>query len=201
MKKLLLKALLPILLLTFTACGSKVPFVKEDALQDASLVYIYAPISVGSTDDMSDLTYKVRINNKRVEGKLKDGEYMRFALKPNKTTLSVTRHGVEEQVITLDLKGAEIYYLKADADLESDTFNFEIMDDITGLKEIARTNLAGETAVEEKDVLTELIEEKKEQTNTSLSKTEEIEKAYSLKEKGILTDDEFKKLKAEILAK
>ncbi|DAB28089.1 MAG TPA: hypothetical protein CFH78_04300 [Sulfurimonas sp. UBA10385] len=60
------------------------------------------------------------------------------------------------------------------------------------------------------NVITELVgtsESKKEEpsvqvsTVKSTSKIDELEKAYKLKEKGALTDEEFKTLKSQIISK
>ncbi|QOY51899.1 DUF2846 domain-containing protein [Candidatus Sulfurimonas baltica] len=217
MKNILIKATILITVLMFTACGTKVPFKKEEPLQGAALVYVYVPISVGSGEDMSGSSYKIRVNNKRIEGRIIDGEYKSFNLKPNSTTISTTRNDIQEQALKIDFKAGETYYLKVVNNSESATFELVQVDSTLGLKEIAKTGLAGSRAIEVDNILTELVEEdpqeeaqivskpvaKKVQSipATTSSKMDEVKKAYQLKVDGILTEDEFTKLKAEILAK
>ena len=57
-------------------------------------------------------------------------------------------------------------------------------------------------AVEEDSIITEFVgsnEEKDAESSHQLSKTDEIEKAYKLKERGIISDEEFQALKTNIL--
>ncbi len=194
--------LLSLALLLITACGKRVPFAAQEPLQNAALVYLYVSQDVGSDEEALDSYYKVRINNKKVDGKVRSGEYMVFNLKPNATTISVTRGAIIEQALKLQLQAGETYYLKVRGNLENDAFKFIEVSNSVGLNEIAKTGLAGSMAVEEDSIITEFVgsnEEKDAESSHQLSKTDEIEKAYKLKERGIISDEEFQALKTNIL--
>ncbi|QOY54470.1 hypothetical protein HUE87_11420 [Candidatus Sulfurimonas marisnigri] len=223
MKNLLLKSTILLILLVFTACSSKVAFAKQEPLQGASLVYVYVPqfVSTGENGNMG--SYKIRINNKRVESKIFEGEYQVFNLKPEKISISVTKDGIEERKLQMDFKEGESYYLRVINDVQNNNFSFVQAEKGVALKEIAKTGLSGSRAIELDNIITELVtpDEKQEstpivsaplapkpavqkvqiETLTTSSKMDEVKKAYQLKVDGILSEDEFTKLKAEILAK
>ncbi|MCW8838922.1 MAG: hypothetical protein OQK11_09505, partial [Thiovulaceae bacterium] len=75
-------------------------------------------------------------------------------------------------------------------------FEFEKVDSNIGFEEIKKTTLSG-ASVEEK--IDSLIKEDKEESISKRSKIEKIKEAHKLKEDGVLTEEEFKKLKTEIL--
>ncbi len=210
MKKI--KALLIATLLLFiSGCADKVPFKAQEPLENASLVYIYMPNQSEAVENYSYQDYDIRINGKRAEQKIKSGEYVAFHLKPNFVVLSVVRAQIEEQVVDLNLKAGETHYLRVRGNLENGRFAFEKVADKTGIKEIAKTGLAGSVMEDVDSAINELIEvvgsEKEAQTmqiapsQTSVSKTDELEKAYKLKEQGIITEEEFKTLKTQIITK
>ena len=194
--------LLTIVLLLVTACSSRVPFAPKEPLKDTSLVYLYVSSDESSGEEMSDPYYSIRINNKLVEDKIRSGEYIAFNLKPNITSISIIRGAIEEKTVQLELKSSQTYYLKARVNLYNDAFDLVEVNKTIGSKEIVKTGLAGSTAVEEDNILTELIssdKDKKEESSQTFSKTDEIKKAFKMKEEGIITEQEYKTLKAEIL--
>lgn len=202
--------LIAALLLFVSGCADKVPFKAQEPLENASLVYIYMPNQSEAVENYSYQDYTIRINGKRVEQKIKSGEYVAFHLKPNSVTLSVVRAQIEEQMVELNLKAGETHYLRVRGNLENGRFAFEKVSDETGIKEIAKTGLAGSVMEDVDSVINDLIEvvgsEKEAQTlqapaQVSLSKTDELEKAYKLKEQGIITEEEFKTLKTQIITK
>ncbi|MFA6192247.1 MAG: DUF2846 domain-containing protein [Sulfurimonas sp.] len=206
-------------LLLLGACGNKTPYSAQKPVENAALVYVYADSAVGSGEGMNSAYFNVRINNKRYLQRIKSGEYMAFDLKPEAMTISATRAQIEEKVVKLDLKAGQIYYLKIKDNLDGGRFEFEQMNEEVAVKEIAKTGLAGSSEESTKNIITEFVnpkEEKKEDTSAKLeptrtaqpnadtnglSKSDEIEKAHNLKEKGILSEEEFKALKTEILTK
>jgi hypothetical protein len=215
--------IMAVVLLLVTACGNKTPFAAQQPLENAALVYIYVTSEATSDESANQADYSIRINNKRYLERVRSSEYMVFNLKPEAMTISATRGQIEEQVIQLDLKAGQIYYLKVRDNLDGGKFEFEMVSNSVGAREIAKTGLAGSSEESPENIITELVnpkEEKKEDViitpttvtqpvvaaqpviNTkSLSKSDEIEKAYKLKEKGILSEDEYKALKSEILTK
>lgn len=208
-----------VILLLVSACGNKTPFAAQQPLENAALVYVYvnSEFSTGESANRSD--YNLRINNKRVMERIRDGEYMSFNLKPEAMTLSATRAQIQEQVLPLNLKAGQIYYLRVKDNLEGGKFMFEVVSNEIGAKEIAKTGLAGSSEESPENIITEFVNPKEDKAedvivkaepvanvqqvvNTkSLSKSDEIEKAFNLKEKGILSEEEYKALKSEILTK
>jgi len=65
MKKIKI-AVVGILLILLSACGSRVPFAPKTPLSDAALVYLYVSKNVGINEGSSDPYYRIRINNKLV---------------------------------------------------------------------------------------------------------------------------------------
>ncbi len=200
--KLLTTFLLFFILLFMSACGTKIPFKEQEVVADASLVYIYAPMSFSADDTIDNGDYSVYINNKRYEQDIKLGEYIPLNLKPKNTKLSVRAIDIEELSITLDLKPANTYYLKISG---SDTFSFKAVEENIALKEIRKTVLAGAFEKSVSETITELVgsdDDNKSVENkktTESSKLQELQDAAKLKEQGLLTDEEFKALKSDIL--
>ncbi|MCX6075791.1 MAG: DUF2846 domain-containing protein [Campylobacterales bacterium] len=209
-----------VILLLLAACGNKTPYSVQKPLENAALVYVYADSAVGYYGEgMTSTYFNIRINNKRYLQRIRSGEYLAFDLKPEAMSISATRAQIEEKVVKLDLKAGQIYYLKIRDNLDGGRFEFEQMNEEVAVKEIAKTGLAGSSEESTKNIITEFVnskEDKKENTSAKvestttaqpnadtngLSKSDEIEKAHNLKEKGILSEEEFKALKTEILTK
>ena len=196
------------ILLLLSACGSKIPFKKQEPLANSALVYIYLPSNIGTSDSDYSSDYNIRFNGRQVMEKISSNEYMAFNVKPEKVDVSVVRKQIEEKVISLDLKVGQVYYLKIEDNLAGNNFNFIRMNKSDAYPELIKTGLAGSSVESEDNIINVFTDEpKKEESvvatptaNTS-SKIDEIQKAYDMKEKGMLSEDEFNSLKSEILAK
>lgn len=194
------------LLLLMAGCANKVPFKESLPAENASLVYIYMPNYSELVEDISNQNYRIRINDKSVEGRIKSNEYMAFNLKSQTIKFSATRANIEEKTASLDLKVGGVYYLRIRDNLQNGSFSFEAVSKEIGEKEIIKTELSGSVLEDKTKILTELVgipETKKEEVKAQkpISTTDELEKAYNLKEKGIITDEEFKTLKSKIISK
>ena len=199
--KILKYSLVAFVLFFLTACGTKLPFSVQKPLKDASLVYVYIPDKITNEEDGSTQSkYTIRINDKRTKKSLVDGEYMPYNLKTGTITLSATKNALIEHGVKIDLKAGKTYYVKIDSESNGD-FKMMLVNEQKALKEISKTGLAGSYAVEDKEIITQLIEPKKKKEVTSTSKVDELRKAYQLKKDGILSEDEYKTLKREILTK
>ncbi len=200
--KILKYSLVAFVMFFLTACGTKLPFAPQKPLKDASLVYVYISNQINVDEDgASQSQYIIRINNKRTKQRIVSGEYMPYNLKAGTITLSATKNALLEHSLKLNLEVGKTYYVKI---VPSSNGDFEIVhvDNSVGLKEIAKTGLADTYMVEEDEIITQLIEpKKKEKTVTSTSKVDELRKAYQLKQDGIISEDEYKTLKREILTK
>lgn len=212
MKKI--KIVLAVVIALFiSGCGSKVPFKAQEPVAEAALVYVYVSDSYGDIESASYQSYSVRINGKRVGERLKAGEYTTLDLKPNPVKLSATKDQIIEKSLDLDLKAGETYYLKIRDNLEKGAFAFEHVPKEIGAKEITKTGVAGSMIDDIDNTITELVGTGKAQESQVVeatrevkapaptSKIDELEKAYKLKEKGIINDEEFKTLKSQIISK
>lgn len=212
MKKIKI-ALAVVIALFISGCGSKVPFKAQEPVAEAALVYVYVSDSYGDIESASYQSYSVRINGKRVGERLKAGEYTTLDLKPNPVKLSATKDQIIEKSLDLDLKAGETYYLKIRDNLEKGAFAFEHVSKEIGAKEITKTGVAGSMIDDIDNTITELVGTGKAQESQVVeatrevkapaptSKIDELEKAYKLKEKGIINDEEFKTLKSQIISK
>ncbi|WP_324172111.1 hypothetical protein [Sulfurimonas sp.] len=215
--------LLLAMLLLITACGSKTPFKVQKPLDKASLVYIYALSQITEDDDASDPEYSIRINNKPYMQRMKEGEYIVLNLKPQAMSISATKKEISEQVLEMNLAVGKTYYLKLSSS-EDGVVDFKQVDNTTGSKEIIKTGLAGSSEESTENIITEFVKSTETESMEvkavapavipvatpqkvtpppaqNISKTDEIMKAYEMKEKGIVTDEEFKALKINILNK
>lgn len=213
MKKIFVLSSFLLLGLLFVGCGSKSPYVERKPLDNAALVYVYVVSQSGVSDNNREHLYKIKVNGKNVEGYVKTDEYMALDLKPGSVEISATRADVEMQSIKLELKAGDVNYLKIKS--YSDAFaKFDIVksQEIIAKKEIVKTVDATSKSVIEKEIEgTSVFADKKETPKESAvqsvsqvapaSKTDELEKAYKLKEKGIISEEEFKTLKTQIITK
>lgn len=216
MKKTLLIIALLTLSTLFSACG-KIPFEKQKPMSEAALVYVYVTIDSGINDTDRMPEYVVGINGKNTKGSIKYGTYKYFNLKPGQVTISATRSDVEKQDIELTLDAGKIYYLRVKS-FSDDFAKFEIarVSSNVAYPELKDTTLADKFEKSE-DTISQLISSSSDEpevakakavevkaapvTTNSTSKMDEIQKAFEMKEKGMLSEEEFNTLKAEILAK
>ena len=218
MKKILVLSSLLAVVALFSGCSSKSPYKEQKPLNDAALVYVYVAPQSGVSESNKDHAYKIKVNQKSVEGYVKTDEYMALDLKPGKVEISATRADVETQSLKLDLKAGDIHYLKVKS--FSDAFaKFDLIKEqsIVAKKEIAKTVDATSKNIIEKEIesVTVFADKKAPVVESAAqtpapaqlpvqapaSKTDELEKAYKLKEKGIISEEEFKTLKSQIITK
>lgn len=201
-----MKKIVPILsiifLLFLSGCGTKVPYKVQEPLKEASLVYVYVTSINNFGENLSESSYQIRINNKKTTKKIMNNEYIAFNLKTGDITISVTRTQIEERSIKLHLEAGKTYYLRIKTDIDDGGFEFEEVKKSVGIQEIVKTNLAGATQEDNNSTKSPLIQtETQDEKKDTLSKTDEIKKAYELKNQGIISNEEFEALKKEILAK
>ena len=190
---------LPIL---FLSC-SKVPFQKQNIANDSALVYVYIEQDDGINDTSRNSNYKIGINGIKTLGTLSYGEYKYYRLRPEKLTINAYRADIEEQSIALELNASKTYFLciKSFSD-DFARFNITSVSPKIGYEALKDTSLAGEYKKTEVETSKYLIEDKaveKTKARPLKSKTDELMNAAKLKEQGLLTNEEFNTLKAEIL--
>jgi len=196
MKKILLA--LTMISLFFVAC-SKQPFIEKKPENSAALVYVYVVADNGINDTNRMPCYTVLLGEEQMDGCMEVGDYMEFDVKPGKINFNISRANIEIQSVELNLAANETKYLRVQS--YSDDFNkFKVVDrdQDVALKELSRTSLVG-SYLKKDTGPSKLVIPKEEKK--SFSKSDELEKAHALKEKGILSNEEFNKLKSEILAK
>ena len=212
MKKLLIIIAILTFSTLFTACG-KIPFVKQQPLENAALVYVYLDMDSGANDTDRMPNYVVGINGKDTEGSIEYGTYKYFNLKPGQITISATRSDVEKQDIELNLDAGKTYFLRVQS-FSDDFAKFEIarVNSNEAYPELKDTTLADKFEKSE-NAISALISSSSDEpevakakaveakASQSTSKMDEIQKAYDMKAKGMLSEEEFNTLKAEILAK
>ncbi len=197
MKKL---ALLILVALTFTAC-SKVPFKEESALQNASLVYFYVSNNPGSSENISNPKYMVKIDGQRVKTRVEGGEYLSFNLESKPATFTVIRNEIIEKHLKLELKEGATYYLKVVTNNTEGDFTFVQVDEAKGLSEIKKTHLAGEQAEDTDTFIDKLVDTEEDASDSEQSDADELERLHDLKEKGAITQEEYETLKAKVINK
>ncbi|MBU0719831.1 DUF2846 domain-containing protein [bacterium] len=195
---------LSIVLLLLSGCA-RVPFKEKEPLKDAALVYVYVSSESGINDTDRKPSYKITINEKQAEGYMHTNEYMVFDVQAKHTEFLAARADIEIHSLSLDLKAGETYYLRIKSYSDDfGKFEFKQIEHSLGLKELKSTYLAASVEKEKLiDELTEPLKSKDEntaETSKNISKTDELAKAYKLKEQGVLNDEEFEKLKTEILS-
>lgn len=239
MKKLLLTSILILSGLFFASCAGKKAFEATEVKSSESLIYIY--VLDGTNEVFDAVTYSVLVNGNLVGKNLKIGEYLKLDVKPKDIEVSLTRQNLEKYTLELNLKPGKIYYLRGQSQsVNFGDFNFELVNETQGAKEISKAVSATEYMIEgdildafvkpdkkvtskmsEKEVNT-MIEKKLKAMNPSVSsnpqvrtqrtyqqtsktssgsKLDDIKEAYNMKKQGLLSNEEFKAMKAEILAK
>ena len=171
----------------FISC-SKTPFKVQETLENKALVYIYVKTPEGLNDSNRYPKYSIKIDGKYVDGEIDHEEYIALNLDSADIKISAIRATIEVQSLKINLKAGSTYYLRIKSFSDDFAkFNFE---------ELPK-NIAFEEILSTQNVTPK--EEEKVQVIQTLSKSDEIQKAYDLKEKGILSNEEFEKLKADIL--
>ncbi|QFR50247.1 hypothetical protein FJR48_11105 [Sulfurimonas lithotrophica] len=193
--------------LSFFGCADKVPFKEQDPLENSALVYVYANKILQDNDAMNMGKYFLQINRIGIDKTLVENEYTAINLKASKNVqISATRSALITKDIDFSTESGKTYFFRINT-LPGGDFEFEEVDSTIGLKEIKKTKLSG--SILEKKIESLIYDDDKEEKEpikvapkveyVSKSKIEKIKEAHKLKEEGILTEEEFKKLKTEIL--
>ena len=208
--------LLSLTMLIFSACGNKIPFTKQEPLPESALVYVYLPANISDDDATFISDYNIRFNGRQVMERISSSEYMAFNVKPESVEVSVVRKQIEVKSVTLDLKIGQIYYLKIEDNLDGNSFDFVRVNKRDAYPELMKTGLAGSSVENEDNIINIFTDDEPEKEESAVvapdtsqaepvvqtsSKMDEVQKAYDMKEKGMLSEEEFNSLKADILAK
>ena len=208
MTKILSMVTLLVITVIFSACG-KVPFEKQEVKSDSALVYVYIEFPSGINDADRNPPYEIGVNGTKLKGDIRYGDYKFYRLKPTNMTISAYRAGIEEQSIEMTLSAGKTYFLRIKS-FSDDFAKFEItrVNSKVAYEALNETTLSGEYESTQAAISELIIEDKSEESAASTttvihskSKTDEILSAAKLKEQGLLSDEEFNKLKSEILAR
>ena len=182
----------------FVGCA-KQPFQEKKPEPKAALVYTYVVEDDGVNDTDRNPCYKVHLGEEYTNDCMNVGEYMAFDVKPGNVDFNIARANIEIQTVSFNLVAGETKYLRIQS-FSDDFAKFNVVDTepSDALNELKHTVLVGSYV--KKDIGPSKLIAPKEDSRV-VSKSDELEKAYKLKEKGILSEDEFNKLKSEILAK
>jgi hypothetical protein len=205
MKKIINSLLILAISLLFVSC-TKTPFKEETPLTNSALVYVYVVEGEIDNDAFKIPYYEVKINEKFVEGKIYPHEFLKYNLDADSVTIEVVRNDIEKKGVKLDLKRGESHFLRVKNNGSGFAkFDFEVVPRSQALSEIKETKYAKYEDAGVLDILITKDDVKKGEAKAShpsgevKSKTQKIKEAHALKEDGIITDQEFQKLKAEIL--
>ncbi len=200
MKKTVSILTLMMLSLLLTACADRTPFKEQTPLKDTALIYVYIPKTVSTGEESYNDPFSIKIDDKTVTLKLFQSEYVSYDIKPRKLIISAVRAAVEAQEITLELHSDERVYLRV-INLDDGTFAFEKIQENRALKEIAKTGVAGSNFIFSDDDKPQGLIETTPNDSKTRTQADEIQRLYEMKEKGILTQDEFETLKAKVISK
>ena len=199
MKNLIKLVISTLVLVLFASCG-KIAFKEVEPLKSTSLIYVYVVDSASSSETNANHCYKIAINGKNLEECAQIDEFLQYnGLLSEEIMMSATRADIEKQILKLDLKEGETYYMRINSFSDSfNKFEFVQVQKSLALKELKDMTQANPP--EKKSGSSELFKEAEEKSK-KISKPDEIKKAHKLKVEGLLSEEEYNKLKAEILAK
>ncbi|MEA3523171.1 MAG: SHOCT domain-containing protein [Campylobacterota bacterium] len=196
MKKIILLLNIAFLSIILTACADRTPFKEQKPLKNTALVYVYNAKTVSTDENTYENIFTIKIDNKIATAKLFESEYVAYDLKPRTVTISVLKAAIEVKNITLDLEAGESYYLRIKG---SESVEFENINEAQALKEIAKTGVAGSNYIFGAEDKVEGLVDTTSDNKKPRSEADEIQRLYDMKEKGIITQEEFQTLKAKVI--
>jgi hypothetical protein len=186
--------------LFLTGCTDRAPYAKEIVAADQAVVYVYRKY----TGYDMDSTYRLHVNDKLVKGVLNDKAYMHFALAPGEVTINAEKDIINQHSIKFVAKAGESYYVQMASTADTGAFDMKLMEYEEGSEAIKETVFHSpkdniEDYFKDENEKAEL--KQKAAVSTVPSSADEIERLYDMKEKGILTEDEFNTLKTKVINK
>lgn len=197
-----------IIVMLVSAC-SKTPFHESSISNNSSTVYVYVQTQESVNENMYDPCYKIAINDELLKECVEIDEFIELKnLQPQFVDVTAIREDIDRKKLVLNLEASKTYFLKIQSHSQLiGQYDFENVTRDVALKSISTMSMANPPKKEDDGILNFLVQSDKAPqevsnlTTTPASKIDEITKANEMREKGIISDEEFNKLKAEILAK
>ena len=173
-------------------CSVGLDATYADAVDNTALVYIYRLATPG----LDANNYRIYVDHKYTHQLLKANEYFPFHIKAGDLTISAMTNSIIEHKIAMNLETKKEYFLKI-TPIEGGDFTLKEVSQTQAINELAATQLSG-SEIKEDPTLSKVVDNTK---TTQVSASDEITKLYEMKEKGIITEAEYQKLKAKVIAK
>ncbi|OQX59957.1 MAG: hypothetical protein B5M52_01650 [Helicobacteraceae bacterium 4484_230] len=211
MRKILSLCLFAVMLtLFYTGCAPRPEYKPSVQKSNRTLLYVYCLEAVKS----SDYGYEIRVNDMTEPLILRDNGYLVFELDSKDISISAQNSddiaGVVDRdtIVLKNVKKGKSYYVKAIIS-EGEKVDLVAVDSLKAQKEIKNTVLYDQEEntyhlfVNDTDKVSgpAVIESDTASSSVAGSDAQEIEKLYELKEKGVISDDEFRRLKKKIIEK
>ncbi len=188
-----------IVMAVITGCATRTAYHDSYMTEDKAVLYVYRPNSVYNNENVYDV-----IIDDIVKGQIYEDAYTSITIDPGHLAVTIRNHdaimgNVEKKTITFEsVQAGNAYYIRIDV-TERDIFKAEAVGQERAKEEIAKTSLVDADAKKFKVYKSAGTVE--EVAPAPVSTSEEIEKLYSLKEKGAITEEEYNMLKAKAIAK
>lgn len=185
-------------LILMSGCADRAPYVESAVKSDKALVYVYRPESYFNEAKIYDI-----VIGGEVKAKLHDNGYVPVEIDPGTSALTVRNSDalmatLENKTIDLvDVRGGSVHYIKVDVAAQ-DAFSAKAVSMQTAKGEIAKTVLYDVNA--KKFNVYSPASQGGAPVRQEASSVEKLEKLFELKEKGALSEEEFAKMKAKIIA-
>jgi hypothetical protein len=211
MKKILHFCLFAVVLMLFyTGCAPRPEYKPSVQKSDKTLLYVYCLEAVKS----SDYSYDIRVNDMPQPLVLRDNGYLVFELDSKDITVSACNSedvaGIldRDTIVLKNVEKGKSYYVKAVIG-EGEKIDLVVLDSLKAKKEIKNTVLYDQDENtfhlfnNDADKVSgpAVIGSDTASSPAPGSDAQEIEKLYELKEKGAISDDEFRRLKKKIIEK
>ena len=188
-----------IVLFLFAGCGPRMPYAEHTVAPDKAMVYVYRPKSVNAEGSLHEI-----VIDGSVRGRVDDSGYFPVPVDPGRVDITVRNSDivvgtVENKTVHLEnARAGGVYYVKVDLSRE-DIYSVKLVDAAEARGEIAKTFLYDSTRTD-----INLRENSAAYTaapaKEAPSSLDELERLFALKEKGALTQEEFERMKAKIIA-
>ena len=188
-----------VILLLLAGCGPRVPYAEHTVAPDKAMVYVYRPKSVNGEGALHEI-----VIDGSVRGRVDDSGYFPVPVDPGRVDITVRNSDivvgtVENKTVRLeDARAGGVYFVKVDLSRE-DIYSVVLVDSAEAQDEIAKTFLYDSTRTDI-NVRENSAAYTAAPVKEAPSSLDELERLFALKEKGALTQEEYEKMKAKLIA-